>query len=131
MAYGKNVLDHFNEPRNVGEMDENAEDTGVSIVGAPSCGDVLQFSIRIKDGVIEDAKFKAFGCGSAIASSSYLTEQVKGKNLDEALAINNKDIASALALPPIKWHCSILAEDAIKGAIAHYKSKSNFGEFLI
>lgn len=123
MAYSKEVLKHFNNPSNVGQMDENAADTGVSIVGAPSCGDVLQFSIQIEDNKIKCAKFKAFGCGSAIASSSYLTEQVIGKTLDEALQINNKDIASALALPPIKWHCSVLAQEAIKGAIDNYKQK--------
>lgn len=123
MAYGKEVLDHFNNPRNIGSMDENDARTGVHIVGAPSCGDVLQFCIKVEDGKIVDAKFKAFGCGSAIASSSYLTEQVIGKTLEEAMEINNKDIARALALPPIKWHCSVLAEDAIKGSIDNYKSK--------
>lgn len=123
MAYGKKVLDHFNNPRNVGEMDEKAKNTGVTVVGAPSCGDVVEFSIKIEDNKIKDAKFKAFGCGSAIASSSYLTEEVIGKTLEEAKQISNKDIASALALPPIKWHCSVLAEEAIKGAIKNYQEK--------
>jgi len=123
MAYSKKVLDHFNNPKNVGNMDENANNTGVSIVGAPACGDVLEFSIEIENDKIKDAKFKAFGCGSAIASSSYLTEQVIGKTLEEAGSITNKHIAQELALPPIKWHCSVLAEEAIKNAIEHYKSK--------
>jgi nitrogen fixation NifU-like protein len=125
MAYSKEVLDHFKNPRNVGQLDENDENTGTSIVGAPSCGDVLQFSIKIEDGKIVDAKFKAFGCGSAIASSSYLTQQVIGKTVEEAMEIHNEDIASALSLPPIKWHCSVLAEDAIKGSIKNYKEKNN------
>ncbi len=124
MAYSKQVLDHFNNPKNVGEMDENAPDTGISIVGAPSCGDVLQFSIKIENDVIKDAKFKAFGCGSAIASSSYLTQEVIGKTIDQAMEITNKKIAQALALPPIKWHCSVLAEEAIKTAVDNYKKKS-------
>lgn len=123
MAYGKKVLDHFENPRNVGKLDENSENVGTMVVGAPSCGDVMEFSIKVKDGVIDDAKFMTFGCGSAIASSSYLSEEVKGKTIEEALAIKNKDIAQALALPPVKWHCSVLAEDAIKGAIANFKSK--------
>jgi len=123
MAYSKEVLEHFNNPKNVGEMDENAQDTGVSIVGAPACGDVLQFSVKIEDDRIKDAKFKAFGCGSAIASSSYLTQKVIGKTLEEAAQISNKSIAQALALPPIKWHCSVLAQEAIKGAIENYKKK--------
>ena len=125
MAYGKEVLDHFNNPRNVGQMDEEDLDTGVSIVGAPACGDVLQFSIKVQNGRIIDAKFKAFGCGSAIASSSYLTEKVMGKTLEEAKQIHNKDIAAALSLPPIKWHCSVLAEDAITGAIKNYEAKNH------
>lgn len=125
MAYNKKVLEHFNSPKNVGEMDEKAENTGVSIVGAPSCGDVLQFSIQIDNNIIKDAKFKAFGCGSAIASSSYLTQEVIGKTIEEALEIDNKSIANALALPPIKWHCSVLAEEAIKNAITNYQEKQN------
>jgi len=123
VAYSIEVLDHFNSPRNVGSMDESSPDTGIHIVGAPSCGDVLQISIKVENGRIIDAKFKAFGCGSAIASSSYLTEQIIGKTLEEAMEINNKDIARALALPPIKWHCSVLAEDAVRGSINNYKSK--------
>lgn len=123
MAYSKEVLEHFNNPKNVGEMDEDAQDTGVSVVGAPACGDVLQFSIKIEGNKIKDAKFKAFGCGSAIASSSYLTQKVIGKTLDEAEQISNKSIAQALALPPIKWHCSVLAEEAVKTAIENYKKK--------
>ena len=123
MAYSKEVLEHFNFPKNVGEMDEKAKDTGVSVVGAPSCGDVLQFSIKIDNNIIKDAKFKAFGCGSAIASSSYLTQEVIGKTIEQALDINNKSIASALALPPIKWHCSVLAEEAIRNAISNYQEK--------
>lgn len=124
MAYSKEVLDHFNNPRNVGEMNEEDKNVGTSVVGAPACGDVLQFSIKIKDGKIEDAKFKAFGCGSAIASSSYLTEQVMGKTIDEAMQITNQEIAQALALPPIKWHCSILAQEAIRDAVDNYKLKN-------
>lgn len=123
MAYSKEVLKHFNNPSNVGEMDENDPATGVSIVGAPSCGDVLQFGIKIDNGVIVDAKFKAFGCGSAIASSSYLTEEVIGKTIDQAMEITNKQIADALALPPIKWHCSVLAQEAINEAVENYRSK--------
>lgn len=123
MAYGKEVLDHFNNPKNVGEMDEKKKNTGVSTVGAPSCGDVLKFSIKIKNGKIKDAKFKAFGCGSAIASSSYLTQHVKGKTIEQALTITNKEIAQALVLPPIKYHCSVLAQEAIQEAIENYKSK--------
>lgn len=125
MAYSKKVIDHFKNPRNVGLMDKNSKETGVSLVGAPECGDALQFSIKIKDGKIEDAKFKAFGCASAIASSSHLTEEVKGKTVEEAMQINNKDIATHLSLPPIKYHCSVLAEEAIKNAIQNYKEKNN------
>jgi nitrogen fixation NifU-like protein len=126
MAYGKEVMDHFHKPRNVGELDEAKKNVGVAVVGAPQCGDVILFSIEVDDNdMIVDAKFKAFGCGSAIASSSYLTEQVKGKNLTQAMEVKNKDIAQALALPPVKWHCSVLAEDAIKSAIENYKSKQD------
>lgn len=123
MAYSKEVLEHFNNPQNVGEMDANAPDTGVSVVGAPSCGDVLQFSIKIKDGRIVDSKFKAFGCGSAIASSSLLTQKVIGRNIEEAEKITNEDIAKELSLPPIKLHCSVLAREAIQEAIKNYKNK--------
>lgn len=122
--YAPNVMDHFNNPRNVGSFSSGA-DIGTGIVGAPACGDVLKFQIKVgKNNVIEDAKFKTFGCGSAIASSSLATEWVKGKTLDESLLIRNKEIAEKLALPPIKLHCSMLAEDAIKSAINDYKTKN-------
>lgn len=121
--YAPDVMDHFNNPRNVGSF-QNLQNIGTGIVGAPACGDVLKFQIKVNDkNVIEDAKFKTFGCGSAIASSSLATEWVKGKTLDESLKITNKEIAEKLSLPPIKLHCSMLAEDAIKSAINDYKSK--------
>lgn len=124
MAYSKKVIDHYENPRNVGSMDKNSTDIGTGLVGAPACGDVMKLQIKVNaDGIIEDAKFKTFGCGSAIASSSLVTERVKGKNLNEALKIKNSDIAEELALPPVKIHCSVLAEDAIKAAIDDYKSK--------
>jgi nitrogen fixation NifU-like protein len=124
MAYSDKVLDHYENPRNVGAFDKNADDVGTGMVGAPACGDVMKLQIRVNDqGLIEDAKFKTYGCGSAIASSSLVTEWVKGKSLDEALAIKNTQIAEELALPPVKIHCSILAEDAIKAAVADYKQK--------
>jgi len=125
MAYDKKIIDHFENPRNVGEMDENAANTGVSIVGAPSCGDVLQFAIKVEDGKIVDSKFKAFGCGSAIASSSLLTQKVIGKTLEEASKIGNADLAKELSLPPIKLHCSVLAHEAIEEAIKNYKNKNS------
>ncbi len=126
MAYSEKVLDHYENPRNVGALDKTAQDVGTGMVGAPACGDVLQLQIKVNDeGIIEDAKFKAYGCGSAIASSSLVSEWVKGKSLEEAGAIQNKDIAEELELPPVKVHCSILAEDAIKAAIADYKAKQN------
>ncbi|KAI5168651.1 nitrogen fixation protein NifU [Pancytospora epiphaga] len=122
--YAQDVMDHFNNPRNVGSF-QNSMNVGTGIVGAPACGDVLKFQIKVnRDNVIEDAKFKTFGCGSAIASSSLATEWVKGKTLEESLKISNKDIAQKLALPPIKLHCSMLAEDAIKSAIKDYQSKN-------
>lgn len=122
--YASNVMDHFNNPRNVGSFKESSE-IGTGVVGAPACGDVLKLQIKVnKNNVIEDAKFKTFGCGSAIASSSLASEWVKGKTLDESLRITNKEIAKELALPPIKLHCSMLAEDAIKSAVANFKSKS-------
>jgi nitrogen fixation NifU-like protein len=125
MAYGKKVLDHYENPRNVGVLDKDAKNVGTGMVGAPACGDVMRLQIQINDdGVIEDAKFKTYGCGSAIASSSLLTEWVKGKTLDEASEIKNTDIAEELALPPVKIHCSVLAEDAIKAAINDIKSKA-------
>ena len=125
MAYGEKVLDHYENPRNVGKMDVNDSSVGTGMVGAPACGDVMRLQIKVDDnGVIEDAKFKTYGCGSAIASSSLLTEWVKGKKLDQAAEIKNIDIAEELALPPVKIHCSVLAEDAIKAAIADLHEKS-------
>jgi len=124
MAYSDKVLDHYENPRNVGSFDKSADDVGTGMVGAPACGDVMKLQIKVNEaGVIEDAKFKTYGCGSAIASSSLVTEWVKGKSLDEALAIKNTQIAEELALPPVKIHCSILAEDAIKAAVDDYKKK--------
>ena len=124
MAYSEKVIDHYENPRNVGSMDKKDNSVGTGMVGAPACGDVMQLQIKVNDsGIIEDAKFKTYGCGSAIASSSLITEWVKGKSLDEAGAINNSQIAEELELPPVKVHCSILAEDAIKAAIADYKNK--------
>lgn len=126
MAYGQKVMDHYENPRNVGSFDKNDDSVGTGLVGAPACGDVLKLQIKVgKDGVIEDAKFKTYGCGSAIASSSLVTELVKGKTIDQAMDIKNTQIAEELALPPVKIHCSILAEDAIKSAIADYKNKLN------
>jgi len=122
--YSDKVLDHYENPRNVGKMDKEAKDVGTGMVGAPACGDVMQLQIKVEDGVIEDAKFKTYGCGSAIASSSLLTEWVKGKSLEEAGNISNTELAKELSLPPVKIHCSVLAEDAIKAAIQDYRSKS-------
>jgi nitrogen fixation protein NifU and related proteins len=125
MAYSEKVIDHYENPRNVGALDKNDDNVGTGLVGAPACGDVMKLQIRVNaSGVIEDAKFKTFGCGSAIASSSLVTEWVKGKSLDEAMKLKNTEIAQHLALPPVKIHCSVLAEDAIKAAIADYKQKS-------
>lgn len=124
MAYSKEVNDHFDNPRNVGSLDTSREDIGTGLVGAPACGDVMRLQIKVDDsGVIEDAKFKTFGCGSAIASSSLVTEWVKGRSLDDALQIKNSEIAKELSLPPVKIHCSVLAEDAIRAAINDYKRK--------
>ncbi len=124
MAYSDDVIDHYENPRNVGSFDKTAKDVGTGLVGAPACGDVMKLQIKVDDkGVIEDAKFKTFGCGSAIASSSLLTEWVKGKSLDQAKEIKNTEIVEHLSLPPVKIHCSVLAEDAIKAAIADYKTK--------
>jgi len=124
MAYGEKVLDHYENPRNVGTLDKDDTSVGTGMVGAPACGDVMKLQIQVGDnGVIEDAKFKTYGCGSAIASSSLLTEWVKGKTLDEASQIKNSDIAEELALPPVKVHCSVLAEDAIRAAISDYQGK--------
>ena len=125
MAYNEKVLDHYENPRNVGTLDKDAKNVGTGMVGAPACGDVMRLQIEVDDnGVISDAKFKTYGCGSAIASSSLLTEWVKGRTLEEAQQIKNTDIAEELALPPVKIHCSVLAEDAIKAAIADLQSKS-------
>ena len=124
MAYSDKVLDHYENPRNVGSLDKNDPNVGTGMVGAPACGDVMKLMIKVNDaGIIEDAKFKTYGCGSAIASSSLVTEWLKGKTVDEAYAIKNSAIAEELALPPVKIHCSILAEDAIKAAVADYKKK--------
>src|SRR4051795_2203741 len=125
MAYSDKVIDHYENPRNVGSLDKSSKDVGTGMVGAPECGDVMKLQVKVnpETGVIEDAKFKTFGCGSAIASSSLATEWLKGKTVDEALAIKNTDIVNELSLPPVKIHCSVLAEDAIKAAIADYKKK--------
>jgi nitrogen fixation NifU-like protein len=124
MAYSEKVLDHYENPRNVGKMDMNDPSVGTGMVGAPACGDVMKLQIKIEDGLITDAKFKTYGCGSAIASSSLLTEWVKGMTIEEAEAIQNMEIVEELALPPVKIHCSVLAEDAIKSAIADYRKKN-------
>jgi nitrogen fixation NifU-like protein len=126
MAYSDKVLDHYNNPRNVGSMDKSSPYVGTGMVGAPECGDVMKLQVKVnpETGIIEDAKFKTFGCGSAIASSSLATEWLKGKTVDEALEIKNTDIVNELALPPVKIHCSVLAEDAIKAAISDYKAKA-------
>ena len=125
MAYSEKVIDHYENPRNVGQMEADKKNVGTGMVGAPACGDVMRLQIQVgEDGIIEDAKFKTYGCGSAIASSSLLTEWVKGKTLDEAATIRNSEIAEHLALPPVKIHCSVLAEDAIKAAVADYRTKN-------
>jgi nitrogen fixation NifU-like protein len=124
MAYSEKVLDHYSHPRNVGTLDPNDPNVGTGLVGAPECGDVMRLQLKISDdGIIEDAKFKTFGCGSAIASSSFATEIIKGRSIDEAYALKNTEIVKELNLPPVKIHCSVLAEDAIKAAIADYKKK--------
>ncbi len=129
MAYSDKVIEHYENPRNVGSMDKDDENVGTGMVGAPACGDVMRLQIKVnEEGVIEDAKFKTYGCGSAIASSSLLTEWVKGKSLDEAATIKNTQIAEELELPPVKIHCSVLAEDAIKAAINDYKEKKGASE---
>ena len=128
MAYSEKVIDHYENPRNVGSLDKTAEDVGTGIVGAPACGDVMKLQIKVEDGVITDAKFKTYGCGSAIASSSLMTEWVKGMKIDEASEIKNHQIAEHLALPPVKIHCSVLAEDAIKAAIENFRSKAEGGD---
>ena len=123
MAYSTQVIDHYENPRNVGSFDKNDQDVGTGMVGAPACGDVMKLQIKVEDGVITDARFKTYGCGSAIASSSLITEMVKGMTLDQASDIKNSELAEELALPPVKIHCSILAEDAIKAAVADYRAK--------
>jgi nitrogen fixation NifU-like protein len=126
MAYSNKVIDHYENPRNVGSFGKDEEGIGTGMVGAPACGDVMKLQIKVdQDGIIRDARFKTYGCGSAIASSSLVTEWVKGMHIDEAQALKNSDIAEELALPPVKIHCSILAEDAIKAAVADYKSKQH------
>jgi Fe-S cluster assembly scaffold IscU len=124
MAYGNKVIDHFNNPRNVGTLDKSKSNVGTGLVGAPECGDVMRLQIEVVDNVIVDAKFKTFGCGSAIASSSVATEWLKGKSIDDALTIDNMDLVEELSLPPVKIHCSVLAEDAIKSAINDYRVKN-------
>ena len=128
MAYGERVIDHYENPRNVGKMDENKQNVGTGMVGAPACGDVMRLQIEVENDIIKDAKFKTYGCGSAIASSSLLTEWVQGKSLEAAGSIRNREIADHLALPPVKIHCSVLAEDAIKAAIQNYKEKNDANE---
>ena len=125
MAYSDKVIDHYNEPRNVGSFDKNDDAVGTGLVGAPECGDVMKLQIKVENDQIVDAKFKTFGCGSAIASSSLATEWVKGKSIDEAMSIQNTEIVEELSLPPVKIHCSVLAEDAIKAAITDYQSRNN------
>jgi nitrogen fixation NifU-like protein len=127
MAYSEKVIDHYENPRNVGSLDKTSDDVGTGLVGAPACGDVMKLQIKVENGVITDAKFKTFGCGSAIASSSLVTEWVKGMAIDKAMELKNSMIAEELNLPPVKIHCSVLAEDAIKAAIADYKKKHQKG----
>ena len=128
MAYSDKVIDHYENPRNVGSFDKSDTDVGTGMVGAPACGDVMKLQIKVKDGIITDAKFKTYGCGSAIASSSLVTEWVKGRTLEEAQQIKNSDIAEELALPPVKIHCSILAEDAIRAAVNDYRNRNSQAE---
>ena len=131
MAYSEKVIDHYENPRNVGSLDKNDGDVGTGLVGAPACGDVMKLQIKVEDGIITDAKFKTFGCGSAIASSSLVTEWVKGMTVDKAMELKNSQIAEELNLPPVKIHCSVLAEDAIKAAIADYKKKHDEGRMMM
>lgn len=130
MAYGNKVIDHFNNPRNVGTLDKSSINVGTGLVGAPECGDVMRLQIEVVDNIIIDAKFKTFGCGSAIASSSVATEWLKGKSIDDALTIDNMDLVEELSLPPVKIHCSVLAEDAIKSAINDYRVKNGLKEII-
>ena len=131
MAYGNKVIDHFNNPRNVGTLDKSKLSVGTGLVGAPECGDVMRLQIEVIDNIIVDAKFKTFGCGSAIASSSLATEWLKGKSIDDALTIDNMDLVEELSLPPVKIHCSVLAEDAIKSAINDYRKKQGLEEIML
>ena len=128
MAYSDKVIDHYTNPRNVGTLDKSKESVGTGLVGAPECGDVMRLQIEVEDGIITDAKFKTFGCGSAIAASSLATEWIKGRTIEEAVAIDNMDLVEELALPPVKIHCSVLAEDAIKAAINDYRKKQGLEE---
>jgi nitrogen fixation NifU-like protein len=130
MAYGNKVIDHFNNPRNVGTLDKSSINVGTGLVGAPECGDVMRLQIEVVDNIIIDAKFKTFGCGSAIASSSVATEWLKGRSIDDALTIDNMDLVEELSLPPVKIHCSVLAEDAIKSAINDYRVKNGLEEII-
>lgn len=130
MAYSEKVLDHYSNPKNVGTLDKSKPNVGTGLVGAPECGDVMRLQIEVNNGVITDAKFKTFGCGSAIAASSLATEWLKGKSLDEAVTIDNMDLVEELNLPPVKIHCSVLAEDAIKSAINDYRVKNGLGELV-
>jgi nitrogen fixation NifU-like protein len=130
MAYGNKVIDHFNNPRNVGTLDKSKLNVGTGLVGAPECGDVMRLQIEVIDNIIVDAKFKTFGCGSAIASSSVATEWLKGKSIDDALTIDNMDLVEELSLPPVKIHCSVLAEDAIKSAINDYRVKNDMNKLI-
>ena len=131
MAYGNKVIDHFNNPRNVGTLDKSSINVGTGLVGAPECGDVMRLQIEVVDNIIIDAKFKTFGCGSAIASSSVATEWLKGRSIDDALTIDNMDLVEELSLPPVKIHCSVLAEDAIKEAIKDYRQKQGLQELIL
>jgi nitrogen fixation NifU-like protein len=126
MAYGEKVIDHYTNPRNVGTLDKSKSNVGTGLVGAPECGDVMRLQIEVEDGIITDAKFKTFGCGSAIAASSLATEWLKGKSVEDAIHIDNMEIVEELALPPVKIHCSVLAEDAIKAAVNDYRTKNGF-----
>jgi nitrogen fixation NifU-like protein len=131
MAYSEKVIDHYTHPRNVGTLDKSSDKVGTGLVGAPECGDVMRLQIEVNDNIITDAKFKTFGCGSAIASSSLATEWLKGKSIDDAMKIDNMDIVEELALPPVKIHCSVLAEDAIKAAINDYRVKNSLEPFML
>ena len=130
MAYSEKVLDHYSNPKNVGTLDKSKANVGTGLVGAPECGDVMRLQIEVEDGIIKDAKFKTFGCGSAIASSSLATEWLKGKTLDEAVSLDNMDIVEELNLPPVKIHCSVLAEDAVKAAINDYRQKNGMEQLI-